>query len=74
VVLDSDGDQSMDTKRGTELRHRRENEALREEILEVAVDGDRGVRVDPVAVRPLPDDDSWYETTWADWMRGEIFK
>ncbi|MFQ5808599.1 MAG: oxidoreductase, partial [Armatimonadota bacterium] len=74
VILDEKGDRSMETKRGAELRHRSENEELREEILEVDVDGERGVRVRPVDVRPLPDDDSWYETTWAEWMRGEIFK
>ena len=74
VVLDEDGDRSMETKRGSELRHRSENEALRHEILEVGVDQQRGVRVDPVPVRPLPQDDSWYETTWAEWMRGEVFK
>ncbi len=74
VVLDEAGDKTMDTKRGSELRHRSENEALREEILEVDVDEQRGVRVYPVPVRPLPEDESWYETTWAEWMRGEIFE
>ena len=74
VILDEAGDCTMDTKRGSELRHRSENEELRKEILEVAVDGRRGVKVSPVPVRPLPDDDSWYETTWAEWMRGEIFE
>ena len=74
VILDEAGDRAMDTKRGSELRHRSENEALRQEILEVAVDERRGVRVYPVPVRPLPEDDSWYETTWAEWMRGGIFE
>jgi len=74
VILDESGDRTMETKRGSELRHRSENEALRQEILEVAVDGQRGVRVYPVPVRPLPQDESWYETTWAAWMRGDIFE
>ena len=29
--------------------------------------------VTPVPVRPIPDDDSWYETTWREWLEGRIF-
>ncbi|MBT3287186.1 MAG: hypothetical protein HN380_07545, partial [Victivallales bacterium] len=59
-----------------ELPHRSENLAKREEILELAlVPGTLcDFAVTPVPVRPLPNDDSWYETTWAAWNRGEIYQ
>ena len=73
VVLDDEGDLFVETKRGRELQHRSENEAMREEILETTVLADGSVTVTPVPVRPLPEDDSWYETTWREWQEGGIF-
>ncbi|MDD4540019.1 MAG: oxidoreductase, partial [Lentisphaeria bacterium] len=76
MVLDEKGALTVDSKRGRELRHREENASKRQEILEVQLRPgtlcDFAVRVDKV--RPLPNDDSWYETTWAQWNRGEVFK
>ena len=74
MILDRDGDLAVKTKRGNELPHRSENLAMRAEILEacLAAGGDFDVR--PVPVRPLPNDESWYETTWRQWLRGEIFR
>ena len=73
VVLDEDGDRVVETKRGTEMPHRSENLAMRQEILEVQLgeDGEFAVSVTPV--RPLPDDDSWYENTWREWREGKVF-
>jgi succinate dehydrogenase/fumarate reductase flavoprotein subunit len=73
VVLDDEGDRSVETKRGRELQHRSENEALRKEILETKVNDDGSVSVCPVEVRPLPEDDSWYETTWREWQEKRIY-
>ncbi len=73
VILDEDGDRVMETKKGRQLRHRSENLQMRDEILEVQWTP-QGVRITPVAVRPVPQDDSWYETTWAAWRKGEIFR
>ena len=74
MILDGKGDLTVKTKRGSELPHRSENMAMRGEILEtrLAAGGDFEVR--HVPVRPLPDDDSWYETAWRQWLRGEIFR
>mgnify|MGYP006279368813 FL=1 len=75
MILDKNGDLTVDSKRGSELRHRSENLAKREEILEATRREDDPVsfEVVPVPVRPLPEDDSWFETEWAAWNRGEIF-
>jgi len=73
VVLDEGGDRVVETKRGVEMPHRSENLAMREEILEVwqGEDGEMYVGVTPV--RPLPEDASWYETTWRAWREGAVF-
>ena len=76
MILDENGDRSVDSKRGNELRHRSENQDKRKEILEIGLEGDAKIAnfaISPVPVRPLPDDDSWYETAWADWNEGRIF-
>ena len=75
MVLDAEGELAVQTCRGPVLRHRAENRAQRGEILEVAVAGGSvcDVRVTPVPVRPLPTDESWFETTWAAFARGEVF-
>jgi len=74
VILDDEGDRWVETKRGRELQHRSENEALRKEILETKVNEDGRIDVYPVEVRPLPEDDSWYETTWREWQGGRIYE
>jgi succinate dehydrogenase/fumarate reductase flavoprotein subunit len=75
MILDAAGDVALESKRGRELPHRSENLAKRQEILELALVPDSlcDFAVEPVAVRPLPEDDSWYETAWAAWNRGEIY-
>ncbi len=73
VVLDEQGDRVVSTKRGTELPHRSENLAMRAEVLEVKWAGNGDFEVYPVEVRALPDDQSWYETTWREWRQGKIF-
>ncbi len=74
MVLDAQGERRVRTKRGEELPHRAENMDMRNEILETWLCGDGEFEVKPVPVRPLPEDDSWYETTWRDWLEGEIFR
>lgn len=74
MVLDEEGDLAVKTKRGTELPHRSENTEMRKEVLETRLAGPGDFEVRPVAVRPLPQDDSWYETTWRQWLEGEIFR
>ena len=76
MILDEEGDLAVERQQSTEFRHRSENLEKRKEILEVTqLDGQPGeFRVEPVPVRPLPPDDSWFETTWADWQAGRIFQ
>ena len=74
MVLDDEGDLTVATKRGSELPHRSENEAMRNEILETRLVAPGHFEVEPVPVRPMPDDESWYETTWREWLDGDIFK
>jgi hypothetical protein len=66
----------VETQHGPGLRHRAENLAQRGEILEVALVPQTvcEVRVTAVPVRPLPADESWFETTWAAFGRGEVFR
>lgn len=74
VVLDEQGDRVVETRRGREMPHRGENLAMRGEILEVELDPAGGFRTFVTPVRPLPEDDSWYENTWRAWRDGEVFQ
>jgi len=76
MILDDTGELTVNSSRGRELRHRAENMSKRQEILEIQLaDSATGeFAVTAVDVRPLPTDDSWFETTWAAWGRGEIYK
>jgi len=73
MVLDDKGDLKVTTKKGSGVPHRGENKSLRAEILETRVGPDGKIAVGPVPVRPLPEDDSWFETTWNEWMSGKIY-
>ncbi len=75
MILDDNGELTVNSRRGQELRHRGENLAKRQEILEIQQKpGKSGeFAVEPVSVRPLPTDESWYETTWAAWNEGRIY-
>ena len=73
MILDEGGDLYVESQRGRELCHRSENEALRNEILETRLAGPATFEVQPVPCRPIPEDDSWYETTWREWLEGRIF-
>ena len=74
MVLDGNGDLAVNTKKGECLCHRGENVAMREEILETRLNNNGSFDALPVPVRPLPEDDSWYETTWSEWRDGTIFR
>ncbi len=76
MVLDDAGQLTVDSRRGRELRHRAENLDKRHEILEIRLASGTQDQFDvsPVPVRPLPQDDSWFETVWAAWNEGLIFR
>ncbi len=74
MILDEAGSLTVDSKRGRELRHRPENLEKRQEILEIrqkdAAPGE--FETTPVTVRPLPKDESWFETVWAEFQNGRV--
>jgi len=72
MVADEDGGLTVDTEKGAECPHRPENVDMRSEILETELQDDGQFDVYPVDVRPLPEDDSWFETVWRDWRDGRI--
>jgi succinate dehydrogenase/fumarate reductase flavoprotein subunit len=76
MILDDKGELWVESKRGRELRHRGENLDLRREILEIAQAAGRPGEfvVHAVPARPLPKDESWFETTWATWNAGGIYR
>jgi len=73
VILDPTGDRRIPLPGGEELCFRSENVEMRNEILEVRLNERGAFEVTAVPVRPLPEDDSWYETTWAQWRDNRIF-
>ncbi len=72
MVVDRSGDRLVVTKNGDRLPHRSENLEMRREIVEARWTG-KTVETKVTPVRPLPDDASWYETTWHKWRAGEIY-
>lgn len=73
VVVDRAGNSVMETAKGPRLPHRPENVAMRQEIIEVRMRPNGSFEAWPTPVRPLPEDDSWYETTWMEWREGRIY-
>ncbi|MBP5639484.1 MAG: FAD-binding protein [Victivallales bacterium] len=75
MILDSDGPLAVKSKNGCELPHKPENMALRNVIFEVRKK--EGTLCDfefiETPVRPIPEDTSWFETTWNDWNNHRIF-
>ncbi len=51
-----------------------ENPAFREQVQETRVGADGRIRHGWVARRPLPEADLWFETAWADFTSGAIYK
>ncbi|MEN6401937.1 MAG: FAD-binding protein [Armatimonadia bacterium] len=74
MVLDREGNMVVDTVQGPRLPHRVENLAMRQEIIEVRLNPRGQFEAWPTQVRPLPDDTSWYETTWQEWREGRIYE
>lgn len=73
MVVDREGNSTVDTKGGPRLPHRPENLAMRQEIIETHFTGRGRCEVTVTRPRPLPQDDSWYENTWREWREGRIY-
>ena len=74
MIVDPEGEGVAESKMGEMLRYRPEKTELRKKILQARLGADGEFTVTPIAVRPLPDDQSWFETTWNAWREGEIFQ
>ena len=64
LIFDSEGDCDVTTRQGTQLRHRSGNTAMRGEVREVRLDNDGSFNSSVSPVRPIPDEDPWFENTW----------
>ena len=42
-------------------------------VLEVSVDDDLTLRTAWVDIRPIPEDDGWFETVWKAFRNGTVF-
>ncbi|MCK4401682.1 hypothetical protein KAW08_05215, partial [bacterium] len=73
VIIDSMSKNRLKCKKGELFKYRKENIPLKNKIQYISYNKDR-LSISYEDVRPLPEDDSWYETTWADWKGKNIFK
>jgi succinate dehydrogenase/fumarate reductase flavoprotein subunit len=74
AVVDREGDCVLETAQGPRLPHRSENLPMRHEIIETRFSPAGECEVSVTRARPLPQDDSWYETTWQAWREGKVFE
>ncbi len=74
LVLDSDGNKPCE-ELGNEWRFKlcKEDDFVSRKILEVSVDENSIVSKKWVDVRPLPDDNLWFENVWQDFRNGVIY-
>jgi len=74
LVIDRRGGREAHALLGEAFRSLPENESLRAEVLEVRYRGHGEFAVSPVAVRPIPQAQYWFENTWNDYRTGAIFE
>jgi hypothetical protein len=73
IVLDPNGEKIHDLL-NNDWRIFPENPAFRAKILETEAKPDEVVLNEWVDCHPVPESDSWFETIWADFRKGEIYK
>ncbi|MCG8511960.1 MAG: FAD-binding protein, partial [Rhodospirillales bacterium] len=73
LVLVSRGGTKAHAKLGPEWRFGKEDQKFRKQVLETSIRGDRTSHR-WVPVRPIPDTDLWFETAWAAFRKGEIYR
>ncbi len=72
MVMDSQGLPVLESL-GKEWAYLPENAELRNLVQEAVLGKDGKIHVEWVPRRPLPDEDSWFETVWGKFQRGEVF-
>ncbi len=73
IVLDPAG-QAVHPKLDDSWKIAAEDESFRERVLETSASIDGSVSSEWVARRPMPESDLWFETAWAKYRSGEIYK
>lgn len=73
IVLDPKGTRVHDKLDDT-WRITPEDERFREQVLETTAAADGTVRSEWVARRAIPESDTWFETAWAAFRNGEIYR
>jgi succinate dehydrogenase/fumarate reductase flavoprotein subunit len=74
LVLDGEGTPVLEG-RIEGWRFKPENEAMRGLVLETSWDPAAGVFRSAFAkTRPIPEDDSWFENVWGDYVSGKVFE
>lgn len=72
IVLDSDGKQVHELLDAS-WKIAKENTTFREKVLETVCTRDGKVQNQWIPCRPIPNMDSWFETTWARFRNDEIY-
>jgi succinate dehydrogenase/fumarate reductase flavoprotein subunit len=72
MVLNPAG-QAADPALGPDWNYAPEDPAFREKVLETATSGGRMTH-QWVPRRPIPTSDAWFETAWADFLSGRVFR
>ena len=72
MVIDSNGVQAHG-KLGDEWKFAPENKGFRDKVLKTLATEEKGVASQWVDRRPIPEPDSWFETTWAAFRKGDIY-
>ncbi len=73
IALDSSGEK-IHGKLDETWKIQAENTSFRTKVLETEVRTDGVIVNEWIDCRPVPEIDSWFETTWADFRSGLIFK
>ncbi len=73
IVLDPEG-QAVHPKLDESWKIAAEDESFREKVLETSARIDGSVTNEWVARRAMPESDLWFETAWAKYRNGEIYK
>jgi len=72
LVMDPNGIPVCD-RLGGEWRFKPENPEFRNKICELQVQEDGSFKLQWVTVRPIPENDFWFENVWRDYREGKIF-
>jgi succinate dehydrogenase/fumarate reductase flavoprotein subunit len=72
VVLDSEGDK-FDERLDESWKIQKEDTAFKAKALITHINKDQSISHQWESIRPIPDIDAWFETTWAAFRNGEIF-